>query len=198
MKYSLSWKLGLWEQSNDDQSDSSHSFYTILSHMKQNDKDFRQEPNLTELMTEFTNQSIKRAKLELIEELSVATNVIDERQRLNRILSSAYGLEEITSRSRLVLLDDDKKIKDLYLGYERELFDRRSSFELLDDLNRLRLQLAKIAVQSSEENECLEEHMKSAGYLEFLYECLIDNAINYKKYQVFISFMLGTNNIGFK
>ena len=57
--------------------------------------------------------------------------------------------------ARFVLLDDEKKIKDLYLGYERELFNRRFSFELLDDLNCLRLQLVKIALKSSDENECL-------------------------------------------
>lgn len=84
-------------------------------------------------------------------------------------IQNAYQLEEIANRQSLT-----ERGQKVFLTYEKEMFDK-ASFEWFDDLNSLRVQLAQM---TGSDESCQK------AYLDFLYECLVDNAINYKKYQV--------------
>lgn len=129
---------------------------------------------MSELISQFACESIRSAKLKLIDDLKDA--MVTEFQGLNKVLGGVYRLEEIANRE--CLWTNSRSY--VYTSYEKEMFDR-TSFKWLDDLNCLRVQLVRM--QTDESPDSNQETSRS-GYIESLYECLIDNAINHKKFKI--------------
>lgn len=177
MKYQLSWKLGLWQKEQPDKHpceeskcNYEYSFYQIVNALSQNETRFRNE-NLSNMLSTYTNGLIGEVKMRLIDELNESMSL----NSVNKVLANMYGLEEIKNRARLV----ENQVIQKCLAYELHCFSK-ASFKLFDDLICLRVKLME--VNSVGENNENEERRRNN--VDFLYECLIDNAINYKKYQV--------------
>lgn len=188
IKYHLSWKLGIWDDLTyeQDQSNSHHShegtFFSILSEINRNETLFQNE-NISELISAYTCESIRLAKLQLVDDLK--SSMVSEFHGLNHALGSMYRLDEIANRRCLW-----KTRPVLYKAYEKDMFDK-TSFTWLDDLNCLRVQLAKmqetIINNTSQPSSNIALEGERLGFIEFLYECLIDNALNHKKFRVFVT-----------
>lgn len=180
MKYHLSWKLGLWDDNHGQLATDTtiaafnheKAFYSILNNLSRNETDFKKEEFSTSLLSSFANESIRAAKSKLVDVLK--DTMVSEFNCLNKILGAIYRLDEIGNRQCLWQRKQVEKS-----DYELDMFDK-TSFGFIDDLNCLRMQLVKM--QPNDSNSIAESERLS--YLDFLYECLIDNALNHKKFQV--------------
>ena len=108
--------------------------------------------------------------------------MVSEFHGLNHALGNMYRLDEIANRRCLW-----KTRPVLYKAYEKEMFDK-TSFTWLDDLSCLRVQLARMQesiISTSQLSSSIAQERERLGFIEFLYECLIDNALNHKKFRVF-------------
>lgn len=186
LKYYTSWKLGMWQIKEEPITVSNNfesfnkNFYYVLNSLTENIKLQTEDENLRlDALSKNTRVLIEQSEKFLMKELMQKSSVTCE---LNKVLSRLYYLNETKKYVPMnnCLIVDTTNSSNMY---ESNYFSNSTdSFELFDDILSLRLELSKLSF-----NVHKKQMTNSALiYLNHIFENIIDNSINYKKFQVII------------
>jgi hypothetical protein len=198
IKYYTSWKLGIWDDmdKNVDFNEElknvnfNKTFYDVLKLKTQNQSSFALI-NFKEKVSSLIHSCQSSLVEQLIDANCDNSDLIQKQARL-------YYLQEITTFTDLSnnYFDDMKPVlsHSIYRNFELATFsnndqfnkNRRNKFYLFDDLLGLRLKMITLLTKSTENSLDDSQVCIVNKYKNIIYQDLVENAINYKFFQVIL------------